>query len=339
MSQTTKDIRQNDNDVLLSVSHLGTSFRTDNAMLRVVEDVSFDVRRGETLGIVGESGSGKSITCMSIMKLVQGQNVVYESGEICFEGVNTLSLPEKELLKIRGRDISYIFQEPMTALNPLYTIGDQMREALHLHSKLDKRQAFAKCVEYLQKVRVPNPQEVLQRYPFSLSGGMRQRVIIAMALITNPKLIIADEPTTALDVTIQAQILDLMKSVQSEFGCSYIFITHDLGVISEMADRVAVMYGGRICERATTDALFENPRHPYTRGLIASRPHGNTTEKRLTVIPGNVPSIDKKPTGCPFHPRCPDAMDCCSKGFPSEVTVGEGHTVSCWKYEEVRNLV
>jgi peptide/nickel transport system ATP-binding protein/oligopeptide transport system ATP-binding protein len=269
---------------------------------------------------------------MSLVKLIQGSSVVYEDGEALFEGMNTYELSEKSLQKIRGKDISYIFQEPMTALNPLYTVGNQMSEALRLHIKISKKEAMNKCAEYLDRVKIPNPREVLMRYPFSLSGGMRQRVMIAMALITNPKLIIADEPTTALDVTIQAQILDLMKDLQKEFGCSYIFITHDLGVISEMSDRVAVMYGGRICECAETDTLFENPKHPYTEGLIGSRPHGDMDTDRLTVIPGNVPSLDNKPSGCPFHPRCADAMDCCRESFPQVTHLEDGHTVACWKY-------
>ncbi|MBF4692337.1 ABC transporter ATP-binding protein [Fusibacter ferrireducens] len=326
--------KENDNqkEVLLSVEHLRVNFKTDKAILNAVEDVSFKVYRGETLGIVGESGCGKSITCMSIMKLIQGNNVIYEDGKICFEDVNTLSLSDKALQEIRGKEIAYIFQEPMTALNPLYTIGNQMSEALRLHVKISKKEALKQCAHYLEKVKIPNPNEVLMRYPFSLSGGMRQRVMIAMALITNSKLIIADEPTTALDVTIQAQILDLMKELQGEFGCSYIFITHDLGVISEVSDRVAVMYGGRIVECADTDTMFEKAKHPYTIGLIASRPHGEMVEDRLPVIPGNVPSLNNKPQGCPFHPRCEAVMDQCRKSFPEAITYAPGHTVACWQY-------
>ena len=324
-----------ENEVLLQVSHLRVSFRTDEAMLKAVEDVSFDVRRGETLGIVGESGCGKSISCMSILRLILAENVVYEGGEILFEGQDTLSLPERQLRKLRGKDISVIFQEPMTALNPLYTVGDQMSEALRLHEKISRKAALDRCEAYLGKVRIPNPRAVLTRYPHSLSGGMRQRVMIAMALLTNPKLVIADEPTTALDVTIQAQVLDLMKALQAEFGCSYIFITHDLGVISEMADRVVVMYGGRVCECADTEALFENPLHPYTRGLIASRPRRDSDCARLTVIPGSVPSLNNKPEGCPFHPRCPLATERCAREFPGRTEAGAGHTVFCWNSGEV----
>ena len=329
---TMRKEKDNSNEVLLRVENLRVSFKTDRAVLKAVEDVSFKVYRGETLGIVGESGCGKSITCMSIMKLIQGSNVIYEDGKICFEDINTLSLPDKALQEIRGKEIAYIFQEPMTALNPLYTIGNQMSEALRLHVKVGKKEALKQCAHYLEKVKIPNPNEVLMRYPFSLSGGMRQRVMIAMALITNSKLIIADEPTTALDVTIQAQIIDLMKDLQSEFGCSYIFITHDLGVISEVSDRVAVMYGGRIVESANTDTIFESARHPYTIGLIASRPHGEMVEDRLPVIPGNVPSLNNKPMGCPFHPRCEAVMDKCRKSFPETIEIAPGHTVACWKY-------
>ena len=321
-------------DVLLQVSHLKVGFKTDKAMLCAVDDVSFEVRHGEVLGVVGESGCGKSVSCMSILKLIQGENVVYEGGEILFEGQNTLSMTDKQLRKIRGKEISVIFQEPMTALNPLYTIGDQMGEVLRLHTKLSKKEIRERCEEMLEKVRIPNPREVMLRYPFNLSGGMRQRVMIAMALLTNPKLIIADEPTTALDVTIQAQVLDVMHDLQKEYGCSYIFITHDLGVISEMAERVVVMYGGHVCECAKTDVLFDKPLHPYTKGLIASRPYSHMAENRLKVIPGNVPSLANKPSGCPFHTRCPDAKECCKESFPGMIEVEPGHTIACWNYAE-----
>ncbi|MDO4492492.1 MAG: ABC transporter ATP-binding protein [Clostridia bacterium] len=319
-------------ETLLSIEHLSVSFKTPRQMLHAVEDVSFCVKTGEVLGVVGESGCGKSVSSMSVLKLVQGDNVQYDAGRILFEGRDTLAMPEKELRKIRGKEISVIFQEPMTALNPLYTIGDQMGEVLKLHTRLSKREIGERCVEMLKKVKIPNAEEILLRYPHSLSGGMRQRVMIAMALIANPKLIIADEPTTALDVTIQAQVLDVMQSLRKEFGCSYIFITHDLGVISEMADRVVVMYGGRVCETAPTDVLFGAPAHPYTKGLIASRPGCNMSADRLPVIPGNVPSLNNKPSGCPFHPRCPEATERCAKAFPAETEIAPGHTVACWKY-------
>ena len=319
---------------LLSVKDLKTYFADEDKVLKAVDGVSFDVKRGETLGIVGESGCGKSISCMSIVKLVQSPNVRYEGGEILFEGMDTMKMSEKELQKLRGKDISVIFQEPMTALNPLYTVGDQMKEALRIHQKKKGREAQELCVEYLKKVKIPTPGEMLFRYPFSLSGGMRQRVMIAMALITKPKLIIADEPTTALDVTIQAQILELMNELKRETGSSYLFITHDLGVISEMADRVVVMYGGKVCEEAPVDVLFEKPLHPYTLGLIQSRPRADFTGDRLPVIPGNVPSLNDKPQGCPFHPRCQYAKERCSREFPSDVWLEEGHRVACFRYCE-----
>ena len=325
-------------ETLLSIKNLKTYFVTDEAVLKAVDDVSFDVKEGETLGVVGESGCGKSVSCMSIVRLVQG-NVSYAGGEILFERKNTLEMSEKELRKIRGKEISIIFQEPMTALNPLYTIGDQMIEALRNHQKISTGQARKKCVEYLRKVKIPMPEEMMFRYPFSLSGGMRQRVMIAMALITSPKLIIADEPTTALDVTIQAQILDLMNELKRETGSSFLFITHDLGVISEMADRVVVMYGGKVCETALTDELFEHAAHPYTLGLIHSRPRADFEGDRLEVIPGNVPSLNDKPEGCPFHPRCRFAREICRKQFPETVDLnqgkgGEQHLVACWNYCE-----
>lgn len=323
----------NQQETLLSIQNLKTYFINDEKVLKAVDDVSFDVKKGETLGIVGESGCGKSISCMSILKLIQSPNVVYESGKILFDGKNTLEMSEKELRKLRGKEISVIFQEPMTALNPLYTIGNQMKEALQVHQKISGKEAQKKCIEYLERVKIPMPEEMMFRYPFSLSGGMRQRVMIAMALITRPKLVIADEPTTALDVTIQAQILDLMNELKEESQNSYIFITHDLGVISEIADRVVVMYGGKVCEIAKTEQLFENPLHPYTLGLIHSRPGENFEGDRLPVIPGNVPSLNDKPEGCPFHPRCQHATDQCKREFPPMQEAEEGHEIFCWNYE------
>lgn len=323
----------NQQETLLSIQNLKTYFINDKKVLKAVDDVSFDVKKGETLGIVGESGCGKSISCMSILKLIQSPNVVYENGKILFDGKNTLEMSEKELRKLRGKEISVIFQEPMTALNPLYTIGNQMKEALRVHQKISGKEAQKKCIEYLERVKIPMPEEMMFRYPFSLSGGMRQRVMIAMALITRPKLVIADEPTTALDVTIQAQILDLMNELKEESQSSYIFITHDLGVISEIADRVVVMYGGKVCEIAKTEQLFENPLHPYTLGLIHSRPGENFEGDRLPVIPGNVPSLNDKPEGCPFHPRCQHATDQCKREFPPMQEAEEGHEIFCWNYE------
>ncbi|MBQ6544635.1 MAG: ABC transporter ATP-binding protein [Lachnospiraceae bacterium] len=319
---------------LLSVRHLCVDFPTDKTVLHAVEDVSFDVFPGETLGLVGESGCGKSVTCMSILRLHDERSVSYAGGEILFGETDLLRAPAKMLRSVRGREISMIFQEPMTALNPLYSVGNQMGEAVRIHEKMAPSKIRHLCADMLRRVNIPNPEEILERYPFSLSGGMRQRVMIAMALLTGPKLVIADEPTTALDVTIQAQVLDVMRNLQKELGCSYIFITHDLGVISEMADRVAVMYGGHICECAETDTLFEEPLHPYTRGLIGSRPAKSLTADRLTVIPGNVPSLQNKPAGCPFHTRCAECRDVCREHFPKTVEAAPGHTVACHLYTE-----
>lgn len=322
-------------DKLLEVKHLKTYFHTPNGVLRAVDDVSFFVRRGETLGIVGESGCGKSVSCLSILRLVQTPPGRYEGGEIIFDGRhNILEMDKKKLQELRGGRIAMIFQEPMAALNPVFTIGQQMTEALRLHLPYSREQAEKQALELLEQVRIPNAEKILRSYPFTLSGGMRQRVMIAMALSCKPDLLIADEPTTALDVTIQAQILSLMKQLKKETGSAIIFITHDLGVISETADRVLVMYAGKACESAPTAELIDNPLHPYTQGLIACRPSGETTRDRLKVIPGNVPSLLDKPSGCPFHPRCDCAMRLCEEVFPPVTEPTPGHTVACWKYAE-----
>jgi peptide/nickel transport system ATP-binding protein/oligopeptide transport system ATP-binding protein len=319
-------------DVLLSVKGLKTYFHTRNDVLKAVDDVSFHVHRGETFGIVGESGCGKSIACKSIVKLVRTPPGRYEAGEILFDGRDTLTMSDSEIRSIRGAEISIIFQEPMTALNPVFTIGRQIEEAIRMHQKASRSQAKAIAADWLGKVKIQNPEAALKRYPFTLSGGMRQRVMIAMALACQPKLLIADEPTTALDVTIQAQILDLINVMKSEIGASCIFITHDLGVISEMSDRVMVMYSGKVCETAATNELIENPMHPYTKGLIESRPKGKRVNNRLVVIPGSVPSLKDKPPGCPFHPRCRDTRDICAEAFPPVYELGTEHLIYCWKY-------
>jgi len=318
---------------LIEVRNLKTYFHTPGGVLRAVDDVSFSVNRGETLGIVGESGCGKSVTCQSIMRLVQTPPGRYEGGEIIFDGHDILKMDKKKLLELRGGRIAMIFQEPMVALNPVYTIGNQIREAMKLHHIVPKSQANERALELLNQVRIPNADKILRSYPFMLSGGMRQRVMIAMALSCKPDLLIADEPTTALDVTIQAQILSLMNQLKKETGSAIIFITHDLGVISEIADRTMVMYAGKVCESAATDDIIFNPQHPYTQGLISSKPSGLTTEgNRLKVIPGNVPSLLHKPSGCPFHPRCLHMKDICAKEFPKTMEVAPGHTVACWRY-------
>ncbi|GHU74339.1 oligopeptide ABC transporter ATP-binding protein OppF [Clostridia bacterium] len=316
--------------MLLRVQNLKAYFCFDDQELHAVDDVSFTVREGETLGIVGESGCGKSVSCMSILHLNPTPPTQYRGGSILFHGENILEMDKKRLQKLRGGAISVIFQEPMTALNPVHTIGNQLMEALTLHRKVTKVEAKQTAIEYLRKVKIPNPENIMISYPFSLSGGMRQRVVIAMALIAHPQIIIADEPTTALDVTIQAQILDLINELKHETGAACIFISHDLGAISEMADRVIVMYGGKICEQADKDVIFSNPRHPYTRSLIQSRPSPDTIGSRLHTIPGNVPSLKDLPSGCPFHPRCEYATKQCAQAFPPETTLGSGHTLYCW---------
>ena len=325
------------NEPLLQVNNLSVDFKVDRKhSLHAVRNISFEVKRGETLGIVGESGCGKSVTCMSILRLNPERRTLYPTGEILFEGKDLLKMPLKQLSAIRGNDISMVFQEPMTALNPLFTIGDQLMEALRVHNPhMDKADAYAQCLKSIENVKIPNPERIMKTYPFTLSGGMRQRVMIAMAMVTKPQLLICDEPTTALDVTIQAQVLDLMNQLKQEVGTSIIFITHDLGVISEMADRVIIMYGGRICEEAPVDELFSHPLHPYTRGLIDSHPSPDFTGDRLRVIPGSVPTLADMPSGCPFNNRCPYAADDCGDVFPEFESAQPGHCVACrhWKEE------
>ena len=324
------------NEPLLQVNNLSVDFKVDRRhSLHAVRNISFEVKRGETLGIVGESGCGKSVTCMSILRLNPERRTLYPTGEILFEGKDLLKMPLKQLSAIRGNDISMVFQEPMTALNPLFTIGDQLMEALRVHNPhMEKADAYAQCLKSIENVKIPNPERIMKAYPFTLSGGMRQRVMIAMAMVTKPQLLICDEPTTALDVTIQAQVLDLMNQLKQEVGTSIIFITHDLGVISEMADRVLIMYGGRICEEAPVDELFSHPLHPYTRGLIDSHPSPDFTGDRLKVIPGSVPALADMPSGCPFNNRCPYAAEDCGDVFPEFETAQPGHCVACYRWKE-----
>ncbi len=317
---------------LLEVKNLKTYFYSDNGVVKAADDVSFYVNEGETLGIVGESGCGKSITCMSVVRLVETPPGKYEGGEILFKGEDMLKVSDARIRQIRGNDISFIFQEPMTSLNPVFKIGRQISEALILHRGMSKQEARKESIRMLELVRIPNPERVVDDYPFALSGGMRQRAMIAMALACEPNLLIADEPTTALDVTIQAQVLDLMNELKKKINTSIIFITHDLGVIAEMSDRVMVMYAGKVVEMASTVEIFKNPKHPYTVGLIGSKPDMSTETDRLNVIPGNVPDLNNLPSGCPFHPRCEHAMDVCKREFPAQVNVAEGHATSCWLY-------
>jgi len=316
---------------LLHISHLRTAFDTDRGKVVSVDDVSFSLRPGETLAIVGESGCGKSVTALSIMRLL-GKNSRFEGGEIRFEGTDLLRLDDSEMREIRGNRISMIFQEPMTSLNPVFTIGYQLTETIRLHLKQDKKQARASAVAMLRKVGLPRPEAVMDEYPFALSGGMRQRVMIAMALACKPKVLIADEPTTALDVTVQAQIMRLMKELCEESGTAIILITHDLGVVAEMADRVLVMYAGQVVEEADVFRLFENPRHPYTQGLLRSIPHldGFEEDARLESIPGSVPALYSSMEGCRFANRCPLATERCRMA-PPFAHIEEDHAARCWE--------
>ncbi|MDR1440430.1 MAG: ABC transporter ATP-binding protein [Clostridiales bacterium] len=317
---------------LLSVKNLKTYFASVGTPLKAVDGISFDVFRGETLGIVGESGCGKTVACLSILRLLQEPPAIYAGGEILFDGRDILKMRAQMLAELRGSRISMIFQEPMAALNPVFTIENQMVETVRRHLPLSKREASALSLAQLKRVRIPSAEAVMRAYPFALSGGMRQRVLISMAMICKPDLLIADEPTTALDVTIQARILEIMKQQKQETGCAVIFITHDIGVIAETADRTMVMYAGKVCELAPTEELIRSPAHPYAQGLIASKPSGKPTAgNRLKVIPGNVPSLADKPAGCPFHPRCEYAETLCANQFPPMVEKTPGHSVACWR--------
>ena len=319
---------------LLHVESLQTHFHTRDGIVRAVDGVSFDVMPGETLAVVGESGCGKSVTAMSILRLLPMPPARIAGGRIEFEGRNLLELSEPEMRKVRGNAISMIYQEPMTSLNPVLTIGRQIAEALVLHRGLSEREATTRATEMLRKVHIPEAERRITQYPHELSGGMRQRVMIAMALACGPRLLIADEPTTALDVTIQAQILELMRELRDDTGASIILITHDLGVVAEIAHRVVVMYAGRKVEEASIEELFAAPRHPYTRGLLGSMPHlgdsVNETGKRLVEIPGMVPSLKEPPPGCLFAPRCPNAEDRCTREAPPLERHGAGHWAACW---------
>ncbi len=319
---------------LLRVDTLRTHFHTRDGVVRAVDGVSFEVGAGETLAIVGESGCGKSVTSMSILRLLPTPPARYAEGKVEFEGRDLLALPEAEMRKIRGNAIAMIFQEPMTSLNPVLTIGRQIAEALVLHRGLSETEATARAIALLRKVHIPEPERRVKQYPHELSGGMRQRVMIAMALACGPRLLIADEPTTALDVTIQAQILELMRELRDDTGASIILITHDLGVVAEMAHRVVVMYAGRKVEEAPVEDLFDRPRHPYTRGLLGSMPHlGDSIDhdgKRLVEIPGLVPSLKEPMPGCLFAPRCPNAQARCRSEVPPLEPHGPGHVAACW---------
>ncbi len=318
-------------DSILEVSNLKTYFSTDDGIVKAVDDVSFDLAPGETLGVVGESGCGKSVTSLSIMRLIPSPPGRIVAGEIRFAGSSILAMGEKELRDLRGGKISMIFQDPMTCLNPFLRISTQLEETIRLHQGLDRRAARDKAIEMMRMVGIPNPEKRIDAYPHQFSGGMRQRVMIAMALSCNPAILIADEPTTALDVTIQAQILEIIKDLSVKLGTAVILITHDLGVVSGMCDRICVMYAGRIVERGSTDVIFHEPRHPYTQGLINSVPRlDRSAKERLFSIPGLPPSLIDMPECCPFHPRCTHAMGICRTKYPPETTFGDGHRASCW---------
>ena len=322
---------------LLRVEDLKTTFYTDNAVIRAVDGVSFNVRPGEVMGLVGESGCGKSVVSLSIMRLIMYPPGKIEGGRIDFNGRDLLSLDAKSMRRIRGNDIAMIFQEPMTSFNPVYKIGEQVSEAIRLHQGLHRKAAWQQAARMLELVGIPRPHEIVNDYPHQLSGGMRQRAMIAMALSCNPKLLIADEPTTALDVTIQAQILELMKDLREKINTAIIFITHDLGVIAEMAQHVVVMYAGKVVEDAEVNSLFKEPLHPYTSGLIRSKPKLEEEIKTLEFIPGSVPNPMEMPAGCAFHPRCPEAMDICYRKIPQLLEPKPRHLVRCWLYQNQQN--
>ena len=319
---------------LLEVRSLTTRFFTEDGVVRAVEDVSFEIVPGEILSLVGESGCGKSVTGLSLLRLISIPPGKIVSGELLFDGRDLMELEEKEMERVRGNDISMIFQEPMTSLNPVFTIGNQIMEALQLHQNLDKKEARKKAIEMLGRVRIPSPEVRIDSYPHQLSGGMRQRAMIAMALSCQPKLLIADEPTTALDVTIQAQVLRLLKEIQSEMGMAVMLITHDLGVVAEIADRVAVMYAGRIVETGPIEAIFGEMRHPYTKGLWESIPQLKEKRRRLNAITGQVPDPMNLPAGCKFHPRCYLMIDDCKKEEPPLYPVNGKHFSRCLRWKE-----
>ncbi|KIL44596.1 ABC transporter ATP-binding protein [Jeotgalibacillus soli] len=318
---------------LLEVMDLKTHFHTGSGVVPSVDGVSFDIKKGEKIAIVGESGSGKSVTSLSIMGLVGSPGRI-EDGKLAFEGKDLTKLSKKEMRKLRGNEIAMIFQEPLTSLNPLFTVGNQISESIKLHQKVTSKVAKQKSIEMLEKVGIPRPDKIFSSYPHSLSGGMRQRVMIAMALSCNPKLLIADEPTTALDVTIQAQILELMKDLNEELETSILLITHDLGVVAEMVDTVMVMYAGQIVEHTDVYTLFREPKHPYTKGLMDSTPKVHMLDEELVSIEGTVPNPLSMPKGCRFHPRCQFAMDKCVSEQPELMELNDNHKVRCWLHEE-----
>lgn len=319
-----------ESEKLLEVKDLEVSFFTYAGEVKAVRKINYDLHKGEVIGIVGESGSGKSVSSYAILGIVPQPGKVI-GGEIIFNGKTLTGLPEKEMLKLRGKEISMIFQDPMTCLNPVFTVGNQIEETLSKHTNMDAKQRKERMCELFDLVGINQPERRLKQYPYEFSGGMRQRVMIAMALSCNPKLLIADEPTTALDVTIQAQILELLIDLKNKLGMGIIFVTHDLGVVSEITDKISVMYGGKIVESGTSDQIFYEPQHPYTWGLLASVPKINAdTHERLVPIEGNPIDMINPPAGCPFAPRCSYCMKCCIDRMPPECTISKGHKAACW---------
>ncbi|HEY4600814.1 MAG TPA: ABC transporter ATP-binding protein [Cerasibacillus sp.] len=321
-------------DPILKVNNLHVTFSTYGGTVKAVRGVDFHLNKGETLAIVGESGCGKSVTSNAIMRLIPNPPGKITAGNIYFKGVDLTKLSEKKMRSIRGVDISMIFQDPMTALNPTLTIGTQLTEGLRQHQNISKEKATEKALEMMEIVGIPNPKERLKQYPHQFSGGMRQRIVIAMALICEPELLIADEPTTALDVTIQAQILELFEKIQKATGVSIILITHDLGVVAKIADRIAVMYAGKMIETGEKRDIFYHPQHPYTKGLLRSVPRLDLAGEKLEPIDGTPPDLFSPPIGCPFAARCPYAMEVCNKVFPVQTKRTDSHTVNCWLQDE-----
>ena len=321
-------------DPLVQIRDLRTFFYGDGTVARAVDGVSFDVGAGETVGLVGESGSGKSVTALSLLRLIRPPGRIEGGSKLLFEGRDLLSLDERAMRRIRGARISMVFQEPMSALNPVFTVGDQVAEVVRIHAKLSKRDAWARAVEMIGTVGIPSPELRAHEYPHQLSGGMRQRIVIAMALVMSPALVIADEPTTALDVTIQAQILELLLELQRKFGTSILLITHDLGVVAETCSRGSVMYGGEVVEEASVGELFATPHHPYTEGLLGAMPRVGERRERLTTIPGTVPPPTAWPSGCRFRDRCRYAWERCATEHPPLYQIGGGHVSRCHLADE-----
>jgi len=319
---------------ILKIEQLKTYFYTWAGIVKAVDGVNIDVNEGETLGLVGESGSGKSVTALSIIRIVPSPGKIVE-GKIIYKGENIAEKSEKNLQGIRGKEIAYIFQDPATSLNPVFTIANQLVEVILRHQKITKKEALEKAIELFRLVEIPDPEIKIWNYPHQLSGGMKQRMAIARALASEPNLLLADEPTTNLDVTIQAQILELMKSLKKKLGMSMIFITHDMGVVAEIADRITVLYAGRVCETADTKTIFYNPKHPYTQALLTAVPSIALKTKKLTVIPGSISNLIKPPTGCRFHPRCEYAQQICTEKIPDLIEIEPGHKVACLRATQI----